>query len=281
VRSPTLHRTVLPDGSSLAWRRVGRVGGPPVLLLQGYGTPGSGWAVALAALARQFDCLVPDLRGTGRSGPVRPRLTGAALADDALRLLDDAGVERAHVVGNSLGGAVAQSLTVAAPDRVRSLSLLATTCGHTAWRDLLFTRLEELGRRGDKAAAVRTLAPWARRRGGSAVADAVVAAAAPLGRGLLRSTGEELGALAHVIPSQPPDLCARLAGTVAEHRLPALVLAGAWDRLAPREETQSLAALLGARYVQLPTGHLLSATPSAARVLRRFLLHAEDGTGGV
>jgi pimeloyl-ACP methyl ester carboxylesterase len=270
--------TSAADGARLAWRRVGRRGAPAVLLLQGFGTPGSGWAAALPALAGRFDCLVPDLRGTGRSGPVGGPLTGAVLADDALRLLDDAGVERAHVVGNSLGGAVAQSLTVAAPDRVRSLSLLATTCGHTAWRDLLFGRLEELGRTGDKAGVVRALAPWARRRGGSPVADALVAAAAPLGRAVLRSTGEELAALAHVIPSQPPDLCARLEATVAARALPVLVLAGAWDRLAPREETRPLAGRLRARHVELACGHLLSATPSAARVLRRFLDDVEAGT---
>ena len=253
------------DGALLRWRRAGRRAAPAVLLLQGYGTPGGGWAAVLPALAGRFDCLVPDLRGTGRSGPVRGPLTGAQLAADAVRLLDDAGVEQAHVVGNSLGGAVAQSLTAAAPERVSSLSLLATTCGHTAARDLLFTRLEELGDAGDKAGVVRALSPWARRRGGSRLGDAVVAAAAPLGRAALRSTAEELGALAHVIPSQPPDLCDRLAAAVAEHAVPCLVLAGARDRL-------------GARHVELAAGHLLSGTPSAARVLRRFLLDVEAGT---
>jgi pimeloyl-ACP methyl ester carboxylesterase len=272
-----LHRTVAADGTPLAWRRAGDPAGPPVVLLQGFGVPGYGWATVLAALARRYDCLLPDLRAVGRSGGPGGPLTGAQLADDALRVLDDAGVPRAHVVGNSLGGAVAQTLTTGAPERVRSLSLLASTCGHVDWRDALFARVEELGAAGPKGAVAATMAPFARRRGGSRAGDVLAATGARLGHAGLRSSAEGLGALAHVVLSQPPELCDRLATTVARRGLPVLVLAGAWDRLAPREETRPLAARLGARYVELAAGHLLSGTPSAARTVRDFLDDVEDG----
>jgi pimeloyl-ACP methyl ester carboxylesterase len=70
-----------------------------------------------------------DNRGIGESGKPPGPYTARAMADDALQVLDEAGVDAAHVIGASLGGMVAQELAVAAPERVRRLVLCCTTAG--------------------------------------------------------------------------------------------------------------------------------------------------------
>jgi len=69
-----------------------------------------------------YDLLAPDNRGTGGSGMLDGTLSVEAMAGDALAVLDDAGVGRAHVVGHSLGGLIAQHVALSARDRVMSLA---------------------------------------------------------------------------------------------------------------------------------------------------------------
>jgi pimeloyl-ACP methyl ester carboxylesterase len=103
--------------------------GPPLLLVQGLGYGGWGWDPVVPGLAERFRVLVFDNRGSGDSDKPAGPYTAAQMAGDALQVLDEAGVERAHVVGASLGGMIAQELAVAAPGRVDRLVLCSTTPG--------------------------------------------------------------------------------------------------------------------------------------------------------
>ena len=111
----------------IAWERHGE--GAPLLLIHGLGYARWGWEPVLEPLARSFDVILFDNRGIGDSDAPAGPYTTAELAGDALQVLDEAGVERAHVLGTSLGGMVAQELALAAPERIDRLVLACTTPG--------------------------------------------------------------------------------------------------------------------------------------------------------
>jgi 3-oxoadipate enol-lactonase len=110
-------------GTELYYERAGE--GEPMLLIQGMSATHLAWGRPfLSALEPGFDRVVFDNRGMGRSGPAEPPFTVADMAGDAVAL-----IEAAHVVGISMGGAIAQELALAHPERIRTLTLGATFCG--------------------------------------------------------------------------------------------------------------------------------------------------------
>ena len=111
----------------IAWERHGE--GQSLLLIHGLGYARWGWEPVVEPLSRSFDVILFDNRGIGESDAPPGPYTVAELAADALQVLDEAGVERTHVLGTSLGGMVAQELALAAPDRVDRLVLVSTTPG--------------------------------------------------------------------------------------------------------------------------------------------------------
>ncbi|MFF7952845.1 alpha/beta fold hydrolase [Streptomyces griseorubiginosus] len=121
--------TVKTNGITLAYRAWGPEHAPPVLLLHCRGADGADWAriaERLATGARPRRVYAPDLRGHGRSdwlGEVPGAYAYEAMRDDMLGFLAAVGVERADVVGHSLGGTVACLLAQGAPAVVRRLVL--------------------------------------------------------------------------------------------------------------------------------------------------------------
>jgi pimeloyl-ACP methyl ester carboxylesterase len=115
---------------------------PPVLLLCGTVQHYEMWGALAAGLSEHHHVISYNHRGIGDSERGSGPLSMAGMAADALAVLDAVGVESAHVLGWSLGSAVAQELALAAPERVRSLVLWATwpaldgfqTCGLTVLR---------------------------------------------------------------------------------------------------------------------------------------------------
>ena len=111
----------------IAWERHGS--GAPLLLIHGLGYARWGWEPVLPGLAERFDVVLFDNRGIGESDAPLGLYTAAEMAGDAIQVLDEARVDRAHVVGTSLGGMVAQELALGYPDRVDRLVLACTTPG--------------------------------------------------------------------------------------------------------------------------------------------------------
>lgn len=129
---PLGRRVELPGRGTTFVREVaGPPGAPTVLLLHGLmASGGLNWFQAFEPLSQHFRVLAIDHRGHGRG--IRPRngiVTLPDCADDAVALLDVLGVERAVVVGYSMGGAVAQLVWHRHPGRVAGL-VLASTARH-------------------------------------------------------------------------------------------------------------------------------------------------------
>ena len=107
---------------------VDRGEGEAVVLLHGFGASTYSWRRVQPALAERFRTLAIDLSGFGYTE--RPRDFGAYTApgqiEAILAVLDRSGIERAHVVGHSYGGALAMHLGRLHPDRVRSLVLVSS-----------------------------------------------------------------------------------------------------------------------------------------------------------
>jgi len=114
-------------GVKLFWDEEGS--GEPILLIMGLGYPSCMWHRTRPVLATSYRTIALDNRGVGQSDVPQGPYSIAGMAEDAAKVLDAAGVERAHVFGVSMGGMIAQEFTLRFPDRVRSLILACTAAG--------------------------------------------------------------------------------------------------------------------------------------------------------
>jgi 3-oxoadipate enol-lactonase len=122
------------DAPTLFWQIDGpstETNAPPVVLIHGVGADGASWDAIVPTLTSRFSVVRLDLRGHGRSGPVDGPLALGDFARDVLDVLDAADAARAHVVGFSLGGMIAQLLALDDAARVDRLVLLSAVAGRT------------------------------------------------------------------------------------------------------------------------------------------------------
>ena len=253
-------QVVAADGARLQVtdQRADDAAQEPVLWLQGLNAPAAAWAVQLAHFTRTHRSIAPDARGVGRSDAPPGPYTTAQLADDAVRVLDACAVERAHVVGLSLGGATAQELALLHPERVRSLSLLGSFSHQTprsrarleAWRALypLAAQSAELRTAWEKQAYAWLFTEKFWESEANVRAALRFAASQPL-QPVAGFVGQVDAALAHDTRDRLPRL-----------RLPALVIHGALDQMAPRSGAEELAGLIpGAELLIVPdAGHAVN-----------------------
>ena len=125
------------DGAKIHYEVTGLTKRAPVLLVQGLGAEKNSWNLQRAALALRHRTIAFDNRGAGRSDKPDGTYNLEQMAEDAIAVLDAAGIESAHVVGLSMGGAISQIIALKHPNRVRSLTLVATACRNHEWREEL------------------------------------------------------------------------------------------------------------------------------------------------
>jgi len=135
----------------IAYQTLGE--GDPLLLIMGYSGTMDLWAPEmLKELASKYQVIIFDNRGMGRTTASDKEFTIELFADDTLGLLDALGIERAHVLGWSLGTYIAQEFTLRYPDRVEKLILYAGDCGG---KDAIYPGPEIMEALGDTSASSR------------------------------------------------------------------------------------------------------------------------------
>jgi pimeloyl-ACP methyl ester carboxylesterase len=237
------------NGSQAVHYRIAGVPeAPPLLLLMGLGLSLEAWGALAEKLARRFRVIALDNRGTGQSSAPRRPCTMAQLADDALAVLDVAGVSCANVFGISMGGMVAQELALRHPGRVSALALGATFASYArsekpslnALVDLLLLNCGDRFATSERVGRLLVSDSYRERAFGWISSDA----------GQVRGVLPILFQLAAVARHGPAE-------RLRELRVPTLVISGDADRVIPVENAHRLAALIpGARLVVLSgVGH--------------------------
>ena len=249
--------------------------GPAVLCVQGVGVAGSGWDPQVAALASRYRVLAFDNRGVGATPRGTAPLSIERMAADLRAILDAEGIDRAHLVGHSMGGLIALAAALDAPARVRSLALLCTFAdGAGPTRPTL--RMVALGiptrlgtRRMRRRAMQRMLFPDAWLR--TVDRDA-------LGEQLNALFGRDLGEAPPIVSEQLKvmgrcDVTPRLAALAG---IPTLVVSGRHDPIAPPAFGRAIAeGIRGARYVEFEDASHALTIQSADRVNALVLEHLD------
>ncbi len=256
-------------GLRLAYDVMGE--GPPLVLVGGLSADRAFWAIARPLLAG-FTTLAFDHRDVGHSDRAEGAYGVADMAEDTLAVMDAAGLERAHILGHSLGGAVAQELALRAPERVDRLILACTFARNDVYSASVMQLLKRLRAEvGDPATYISALATFTLGRTfleANALKDIanMVVAAGPL---------QEVAAFCRQADAGlAVDTRDRLGAITA----PTLVLATPEDRIfAPHFSADVAAGIPGAQLVEIPgSGHCpMIETPQAfAEVVTGFLQEA-------
>jgi 3-oxoadipate enol-lactonase len=257
------------DGVKIAYGAWGKRDGTPCLLIQGLGMDSRGWALQRGSFGRKHRCIAIDNRGTGASDAPDGPYDLLRMAEDAIEVLDAEGIDRAHIVGASMGGIISQIVGVLHPDRVLSLTLACTACRHHEWRrELLEEWAEVVGERGMRAMAEENGMRWL------------------IGPRLQRRFGVWINVLARVLMQTRPeafvsqvrgilDASDELRNELHTVTAPTLVITGSQDTLTPLGDAEELAELIPTSrlYVLSGAAHgLMAETPNAFNdAVLRFL----------
>lgn len=263
-------RNVGPDRIDIAWESFGDANAPPVLLIMGMGTQMLAWQTGFceALVARGLRVIRFDNRDSGRSTHFRDRpmpdfAAGMAgdtrtavyrledMAADTLGLMDALGIRRAHLVGASLGGQVAQIIATDHPDRALTLTSMMSWTGSRS-----------VGQPAPEAAALFRMPPPATRE--QAMQNAVAAQRIVGSPGFPFDEAEvrERGGIAFDRGGYDPGAVPRQAmaalasgdrtAKLASLRVPTLVIHGTADKLVdPSGGRATAAAIPGAQLVMI------------------------------
>ncbi|MBG0821233.1 alpha/beta fold hydrolase [Planomonospora sp. ID91781] len=246
---PERRSRITVDGVRLYTRSAGE--GLPVVLLHAFPMSSTMWLAQREGLAATCKVITPDLRGFGGSplGDDEPSVD--VMADDVVRLLDEEGIDRAVVGGQSMGGYVTMALCRRHPDRLLGAVLADTKA----------TADSEAARAGRERIAAAVL-----ERGTSVLVDEVLP-------GLVGSTTRQrramvFGRVRGLVQSAPPAAVAWAQramaarpdsfGTLRGLKVPALVIVGEEDGLSPPSDAEAMAEAVpdGRLTVIEKAGHL-------------------------
>jgi len=270
-----MSEVVTDDGVTIAYHTWGKRDGTPVVMIQGLGMDARGWALQRGAFGRRHRCLAPDNRGTGHSDAPPGPYDLQRMAEDVIACMDDAGMTRAHIVGASMGGVIAQIIGVLHPDRVQSLVLACTACRHHKWRRELLAEWAELvtahGMQAMTDDGMRWLiGPRLQRRFGVFMNV--------LARVLVQTKPAAFAAQVEAILAMPDDMRNELHTIAA----PTLVITGSQDTLTPLGDAEEMAELIsGSRlYVLRGAAHgLMAEAPNAFNdAVLRFIDAVDETT---
>jgi len=273
-----LRGTAGQDSASMPRARIGELelsfetdgAGEPLLLVMGLGGDHHGWDLVRRDLARRHRLVLLDNRDAGASDAARGPYGTGEMATDALGVMDHLGIERFHVAGASMGGAIAQHLALQAPTRVATMTLVSTWGRTDAFLRAVFASWRRMAEKLAPEDLLAALAPWAftYRFLESPAPEVVALQAALRERGGLQSVPayqrQVDACLGHDTQALLPIL-----------RTPTLVLVGEDDILTPPRYGRGVAATLArAEVVVVPaSGHacFLETPKAVTERLLRFL----------
>lgn len=240
--------TVHVNGIDIFYEQHGA--GPDLLLIMGLGAHSGAWALNVPELSKHYRVTVFDNRGSGRTGAPDEPYSMCGMAADTAGLMTAIGIERAHIVGASMGGMIAQELAINFPDRIDRLVIACSQMIASELRrkvSMAQRALWEAGLPRDVVSAIQM--PW-----GSTP-------------GVLQDESLPLAALALQATDPYPiakhaylrQLDATLAHDTVDrlHRIsaPSLVLVGSEDILTPPGESAAIAQRIpGSELRILPRG---------------------------
>ncbi len=260
------------DGVRLHYEAIGRKSSTPLLMIQGLGADKHLWDLQRYVFATRYRVVAHDNRGAGRSDKPFGSYSLERMAEDAIAVLDDAGIETAHVVGASMGGAISQVLAILYPERIRSLSLVCTSCSNHQWRRDLLSSWADLARDEGMGAMTAQAARWV------------------IGPRSLRRMWPAFGWLGPIATSRPShgftaqvrailDADDTLRDQLGAISVPTAVIVGNQDVLTPRGDSEELADLIPTAELSVLSGAahglMIEHATTFNRVLGDFLGRAE------
>lgn len=249
------------NGTLLFFDLTGPQDAPVVVFSNSLGTTLEMWDRQAEALAGRYRVLRYDTRGHGRSELIDKPTSLDDLADDLAGLLDGLHIDKAHIVGLSLGGMTAQTMGFRHPGRVASLTLMATAA-IMPQRQLWEQRIETARAKGCAALVDGVIQRWFTAE----TLKSRLELTTPVRERFTGISGVGYAVCCQAIRDM--DLRPNLATVAA----PTLIMSGAKDPATPVSDGQAIAALIpGAEFIIIPAAaHLLNIEQTA--IVNRHLL---------
>ena len=264
---------IASDGTRIHYEIIGRKSAPPVLMIQGLGADKHMWDMQRFVLATRYRVIAHDNRGAGRSDKPFGAYTIEQMAADAISVLDHAEIDNAHVVGASMGGVISQLVAVLYPDRVRSLSLVCTSCSNHQWRRDLIGTWGDIATEQGMGAMTAVAARWV------------------IGPRSLRRLWPAVSWLGPISTSRPShgfrgqvqailDADDSMRDQLSSIKVPTTVIVGNQDVLTPRGDSEEIADRIPTAELSVLSGAahglMIEHATTFNRVLGDFLSRAEQ-----